>query len=237
MRNYRIGMATQACVDYGVELGQGINLFQETAPLLADLQPAQDTLETAFEGRRKLRKPLVTARVRLRLTGYLLRQTIRSAHRGAEIADGGRRGPVCKALFPDGLAAEVKPKGAALAEKITKLRDRMQNSKLPAVAEYRKAWLPEIQPDLDAHTTATAEHKAATKDYVDAYAVELAARAEHRRIVDRIAGEVRATFPGDRAKQDVVFPVPEEDPADKKKGAGKTATPAAPAAPAGEAPK
>jgi hypothetical protein len=239
MRNYRVNAATALRLDFGVELGLGLDLFPETAPLRADLQPAQDALETAYEDRRKRRKPLVEARVRVRLTGYLLRQTIRSAFKAAEIADGGRRGPICKAVFPEGLSAEVAPQGKAMIDKAGKLRDRLQLSKLPTLADYRKAWLPELQADVDGLTQAGAAHTAATKDYVDAFAVELAARQEHRRMVDRIAGEVRATFPSDKAKQDVVFPVPEEDPAEKdtaKPPPPKTATPASPAAPAGQAP-
>jgi hypothetical protein len=42
---------------------------------------------------------------------------------------------------------------------------------------------------------------------VTAFGKELGLRAEHRRVMQKCIGVARAAFPGDKLRQDLVFPV------------------------------
>ncbi|MBI4612560.1 MAG: hypothetical protein HY720_03020 [Planctomycetes bacterium] len=55
-------------------------------------------------------------------------------------------------------------------------------------------------------------HTAATDAHHDAFKTEKALRDAHYMTVDKFIGLVRAAFPNDRVKQDVIFPeaAPEE---------------------------
>ena len=227
MRGYRTSAGTEIRLDYGLELAVGLQLFPETAPLAPDLEALNTELDTANNARRAERSPLVKARVALRLANYEADQTIRSCGKAAEIADGGRRGPVFNTLFPDGIVPVVAPAGARQVKPTGQLLDRLTKSKNEAVVAFAKDWQPRLQAALDKLTAAADTHTAALSAYGSKFQDELALRDEHRQSVDRLMGQVRAAFPGDRVKQDLVFPAVEDDP-----GAGAADNaPADPAAP------
>jgi hypothetical protein len=206
MRKYRITASSEIRIEYGVELCIGLGMFPESAPLAPVFQAVNDDLATAYEARRATRLPLVKARVAVRFGNYKVDQAIRAAWRAAEIADGGRRGPVSKAAFPDGLAPVVAPNGARQIGPTEALLDRMAKSKVEGMDAFRAEQAPKIEAALSALRAADTDHKAAHKAYVDAFGTELGLRQEHYRALDRIIGGVKAAFPGDRAKQDLVFP-------------------------------
>lgn len=210
MRKYRANAATDVRLDYGIELCEGLALFPETASLVPVFAAVNDDLAHAQEARRARRTPLVKARVAIRSGNFKVDTTIRSAAKAAEIADGGRRGPIFKAAFPDGVAAVVAPVGARQIPPTEALIDRIQKSKVPGMDAYRDAWVPKLEADLGGLKNADQAHKDAHKAYVGAFGTELALRQEHFLAVDKIAGAVRAAFPGDKAKQDLVFPVVDE---------------------------
>jgi hypothetical protein len=221
MRKYRPSAATPVRVDYGVELAAGLELFPETSPLAAALAGLTDDLEAAYAARRALRRPLVRARANVRLANYTADQAIRAFHAACRIADGGRIGPVTNALFPDGLGAVVAPAGARQVQPTEKLVDRLTQSRVPGADSVRTDWLARLQTALDALRGAVSAHGTARGADQDAFDRELALREEHLLAVDKLAGLVRAAFPGDRDKQDVVFPQSVgEDDAGEGSGSG-----------------
>ncbi len=232
MRNYRSSAGTDVRVDYGTELVEGLKLFPETTPLATDIEALTAALETAASGRKALRKPLVKARVALRLANYLADQEIRSCGKAAEIADGGRRGPVFDALFPEGVGPVVAPAGARQIKPTEKLLERLTHSKNAAVIAFAQQWQPKLAAALAKLQAAADGHEAARKADAAAFVQETALREEHAHTVDKLMGAVRAAFPRDRAKQDLVFPVvddassaaePEEPDAPDPAGGGKPA--------------
>jgi hypothetical protein len=223
MRNYRPSAATNIRVDFGVELVAGLRLFPETAANAAPFELLTDQLDDQHTARRALRKPLVKARCELRFANYRTDQTIRQAARAAEIADGGRRGPIFDALFPDGLKPVVAPPGARQIAPTQALVDRLTKSKVAGIDTYRSEWLPKLTASLHDLELAAAAFDEARDAYNDAFETEIALRDQHRTEVDRLSGLVRAAFPHDREKQDLVFPVVEEGDA-----APEAAKPAAP---------
>lgn len=208
MRRYRNSAGSPTRIDYGIGLLAGLRAFPEIAPLAPSFEQTNADLEAALQARQALRNPMVHARARMRFAHYHARQAIRMVENAAQNADGGRRGPLTGALLPDGLKPVVAPKGAALIKPAEDLLDRMTKCKLAQAAAFRAEWTPTLEVPLEALRQASAAYDSAKTAYVNAFAEELSQRAEHARQVDRLMGLVRAAFPRDRAKQDVVFPEP-----------------------------
>ncbi|MCC6527156.1 MAG: hypothetical protein IT373_31195, partial [Polyangiaceae bacterium] len=143
----------------------------------------------------------------LRFANWQTDQLIRSASRAAEIADGGSRGPIHAAAFPDGLAPVVAPGGARQVKPTEELVARITKSKLTQIEAYRTEWGPKLEASLAALRTAAGAYEAARKDLLDVFQTELALRDEHRLAIERLLGQVRTAFPGDASKRDLVFPV------------------------------
>ena len=210
MQNYRTSAGTDTRLDYGMELVAGLQLFPETEGLAPDFEQLNTELEQAHTARRALRAPMVKARVALRFANFTTDQAIRLCGKSAEIADGARRGPVFNALFPKGVGPVVTPTGARQVKPTEELIDRMAASKHPAVVPFAAEWKPKLELALAKLTDAVAAHKAARETHDNAFRAEVALRDEHRRYVDRLMGETRAVFAGDRGRQDLVFPVIDE---------------------------
>lgn len=206
MQRYREDAGSPTRIDYGFGLVVGLQAFQETSNLAPTFEQVNNDLADAYDERIERRKPLVKARFGLRFANHQIDQTTRMIHGAAQIADGGRKGPITEALFPEGLTPEIRPKGAAQIKPSEELLGRFAKSKLAAVADLGATWVPRLAADLAALRSAAETHKNANDAYVDAFKTELAERAEHARQVDRVMGLVRAAFPRDKARQDLVFP-------------------------------
>lgn len=224
MRKYRADAASTTRIDYGHELTAGLDLFPETAALAPSFEKLTDELNDAFVARRTKRKPLVRARAKLRLANYKTDQEIRSFHAALLIADGGRKGPLTDAMFPEGLGPVVAPAGSRQVKPTRDLIDRLTKSKHKGTDAVRKEWEPKLKGALGDLEGAVAAHTAATGADLDAFRTELSLREEHLLAVDKLAGLVRGAFPNDRTKQDLVFP---ETSADDDAGEAAAAAPEA----------
>ena len=211
MKKYRKNADSPIRIDYGIGLAVGLGFFPETQNLVASWTLLNDDLHAAYTARRAAKKPLTEKRALFRFAHYSTDQLIRKASRAAEIADGGRRGPVSKAAFPEGLGPVVAPYGTRQIPPTEALVERIQKSMLPEIDAYRTEWLPQLEASLSALKKAADDVKTARDAYLDAYRAEFALRHEHYRTLDKIMGLVRAAFPEDKAKQDLVFPDVDED--------------------------
>jgi hypothetical protein len=206
MRNYRSDASSTVRFEYGVALARGLSHFEETQPLAEPFSALNGELFDQQEVRARLRRPLLEARQDLRFANYTVDAAIRSFHRTCEIADGGRRGPITTAAFPDGVSTVVAPAGAKQVKPLKDLIDRVTTSRAGGVAALRDAELPKLHAAITTLETSVAAYEAARRAYYEAFTTELAIRDDHRLAVDRLMGQVRATFPGDRERQDVIFP-------------------------------
>lgn len=211
MRKYRISADSPTRIDYGIELVAGLSFFSETKAYAPSFQELNDELNAAHTARRAARKPLVEKRAVFRFAQHSTDQTIRMSHRAAEIADGGRRGPLTTALFPDGLGPVVAPFGARQIKPTEELVERLNTCKLPAAEAFRAEWKPKLEATLTALKAADKDRNDARDAYLNAFRAEVALRDEHFLSVDKLMGLVRAAFPRDRARQDLIFPVVEDD--------------------------
>ncbi|TKD00310.1 hypothetical protein [Polyangium fumosum] len=215
MRKYRSNASSAVRFEYGVELAAGLAHFPETTSAALDIQTINDALGGQHDKRLALRIPVVKTRAAARFAEYNAERVIRSALRAAEIEDGGRRGRICAAVFPKGSTPVVTPKGRAQVKPMQDLFDRLNLAKVAGIEGYRNAWAPKLAAALGGLEAALAVHEEALAAYEDAFKAELALRDAHHDAIDRAMGVVRAAFPRDRERQDVIFPVLE---AASKKG-------------------
>ena len=180
--------------------------FEETAGLAPALESVNDELDQAYELRMARRKPMVRTRAHLRISEYKADRAIRSSARGVEIADGGRKGPLYRSVFPQGLSEVVAPAGTRQVKPFTDYLDRMRKCRLSGAQAMAEEWLPRLEPALSALSQAVEAYKNARADYLDALHDEYALRDEHEMAVEKVMGQVRTAFPGDRRRQDSVFP-------------------------------
>lgn len=231
MRKYRSSADSPLRVDYGVELCEGLRLFPETTALADDFEVQNDELQAAYDTRRAARKALVKARAQLRFANYLTDQEIRSASKAAEIADGGKRGTVFKVAFPKGVGPVVAPPGARQIKPTEELIDRLKKSKVKGVSAFAAVWVPKLEARLSDLQAKADQIKKAQAKYDDAFSTEGALRQEHYLGVDRLMGETRAAFPGDAAKQNLIFPEVEDGDSAAPEESGGGGEPPAPATP------
>jgi hypothetical protein len=208
MRKYRSGVGSIPRVEYGIALVRGLAEFAECEPHAKPFAVLNDKLLVQHQQRLALRKPLLEARTNLRLVEFRVDRVIRAAFSETKTADGGRRGPgpICKALFPEGLTAVIAPKGRKQLQPTIDLVDRLMLAAVPGIDAYRTEWLPRLQTAQKDLETAIAQCTAAEEAHTKAFKAEKALRDQHYNEVDRIMGLVRAAFPRDREMQDIVFP-------------------------------
>jgi hypothetical protein len=199
--------SSEVRVEYGIGLAVGLGFFPETESAVPEMEQITEDLGSAHTARVALRKPQVKARMQLQYAEYQVDQTIRVFSRMVESAEGGRRGPLFGALLPEGLTAVVAPAGRRQIKPTEALIARVDHCTLPGADALRSEWKPKLQAALKGLTDAAAAFEKASAAYVAAFGKELGLRAEHRRIVQKCAGVVRMAFPGDKLRQDLVFPV------------------------------
>jgi len=188
----------------------------ETRGLVAGFQPTQDALAGKLRTREDAQNALVGPRVAMRFAEYLAEQVIRAIALAAHAADNNMEtGAAFRAVFPEGVDAEVRPRGAAQVRTARRVRDRLAAA--PAAAPFRDAHLAPLDgaiADLDAKIEARG---VAGRTLGVARAEEDAARETFVAGYDSNAGAIRTLFPRNRARQDLYFdefrtrgPLPEE---------------------------
>jgi hypothetical protein len=206
MRNYRSNAASDVRIDYGVALVRGLWNFEKTRPHSEGFKALNDALEAQYRLRLGLRKPWLEARQDVRFGDINADDVIRSYQSAAHIADGGRRGAISKAVLSEGSTPVTAPSGARqLPALIDVIRD-LDNARVEGIDAFRTAERPKLEAARLQLQTAVDTYQSARAAYHDAFAIEKGLRDEHRLAVDAMMGTVRHAFPGDKRRQDAVFP-------------------------------
>jgi hypothetical protein len=206
MRKYRSNADSITRVDFGVDVIEALRGFTETTAVGDALEKVNENLDASFEARRKQRKPWMRSRAKLRIVEYKLELTIRSSHKAAQLADGGRSGAITDIGFPEGVTPVTVPTGDKQTKTVEDLMSRIQSVKGEGADAYRKEWHPKLKAALAAFTEAQSAYEAARKAYYTAFTEELTLRDDHERQIERAMGQVRAAFPKDTARQNLIFP-------------------------------
>jgi hypothetical protein len=112
-------------------------------------------------------------------------------------------GPAFKAVFPDGLDREIRPRGAAQLKAARRVDDRLATQ--PAAAALKADHGAAIKAACADFEVKIKSRKAAGETLGLARAQEDGARETWVAAYDSNAGAIRAMFPRQRARQDLYF--------------------------------
>lgn len=206
MQAYRRQATSEQRLEYGTELGFGLRCFSDTEALGKVIDEQNTALEQAWLEREKVQREGIASRAQLRFADWSWDQLVRMVSRIAQIADGGAPGPISRALFPEGVTAEVAPTGPNQLKSATAFIERFRASKHPGVEKLREEWLPKLAAARDRYEAALEARGAVSARLSQARLAEQAARDDHLLAVDKLMGQVRAAFPKDKARWAVIFP-------------------------------
>jgi hypothetical protein len=206
MKLYHVNSASSLRVQYGVELVFGLKCFSETDSFAAPMEAQNGALEKVWLDREKVEREAIAPRAQLRFADWKWDQQVRMVAKVAQLADGGRTGPVSKAIFPNGVTPEVTPSGGQQLKTANALIERISAAKLPEVARLREEWLPKLTGARDQLASALKAREDLYQKLAMARAAEQAARDDHLMAIEKLMGQIRATFPKDVARWDVIFP-------------------------------
>lgn len=221
MRKYRVNATSTVRIEYGIELHAGLSQFDETLAAANEARAVNDALANQYQIRLQLHHPVLNARAILRFAEYNVDRVIRSTHRAAEIEDGGRRGRISMALFPDGLTPVTKPSGRAQVKPTKLLLDRLKLSTVAGMDAFRAVWLTKLETALAKLETAITTYEGARDAHDQAFRAEMALRHAHWEMVDRVMGLVRSAFPLDKGVHDVIFPILTDDSPKRESSLGE----------------
>jgi len=183
-----------AALDQGETTKALGNTFKSTVDALAAAKAAREQAEQG------LIKPRVAARFAEYALECVLREVASLAHNADNRADGDL---VFKAIFPNGLDAEVRPRGVTQLTVSTALRERLDSQ--PAAAAVKAQVMKDLDTKLSALGTAIEAKRGAERALVTARAAEDGARANFVSGYDSNAGAIRQMFPRNRVRQDLHF--------------------------------
>lgn len=222
MRLYRLRSSAEVALGFSEDFTLGLDLFDQTRPLIAVVEGVHGPLEEAHEAVAKLVKPRRKAKRQRDIAEWRSEKVVDEVAAACEAADDHRKaGPTSKAVLPGGVGPVKAPKGkgqVAALEKLANYLGQSNDAKVKGVADALGPRLREAAATLDAAETA---YQAARKAWRDAEDLEDVRLSEHRRTMDSLLGELRKLFPGDRSIQNLIAPVVDD-------GDDKPAEPEAP---------
>jgi hypothetical protein len=136
MRSAKTAMASDVMLDLGRYHLAALAQSESTKQLASVFQSVQDELQTATTARVDAEKAMTVPRVSVRFSENALERAIRQVALLAHGADNNATtGPAFKALFPNGLDAELRPIGPSQVAAAVALRERLNTQ--PASAKVK----------------------------------------------------------------------------------------------------
>ena len=206
MRIYNSNAGSETRIAYGTETIVGLRQFDETAPLAASFEPVNARLQTTFTARKDAERAQLQARVQVRFADWKFDQEARAAFRAAQTADGGKTGKITRALFPDGLNTVVIPSGPSQHAASVQLINRAKACTTSGAEKVLGEHLPSIEKASGDLKLALDERDRLAAARAVAFTAEEVARDDHEAAIDKLMGEVRALYPRDRKRWDLIFP-------------------------------
>lgn len=204
MRTVTVTMGSRPLLKAGkyhlAALGRG----PETQGLAAAFKPAQEALAAARIVREQAEDALTEPRTLTRFAETALEVVLRDIAAKAHDYDRKAGGDlVFKAIFPNGLDAEVRPRGAGQLTAAMALRGRLDQQ--PAAAPVKAQFLKDLDTAVAALGSALESRRMAEQTLGLARAAEDGARETFVSSYDSNAGAIRQMFPRNRVRQDLYF--------------------------------
>ena len=228
MRNVKAAMSSDSMLDLGSYHLAALAQSEGTKALASAFRPVQDELQTATTARVEAEKAMTDLRVAVRFSENALERAIRQVALLAHGADNNASGgPAFKALFPNGLDAELRPVGQSQVASAVALRERLNTQ--PAAAKVKAQVMDDFDKALAVFRLAIDARQAGDTKVSEARASESGARERFVSAYDSNIGAIRQLFPRDRAQQDLHFDEISSGHASAGGGGGDTPTPPTPA--------
>jgi len=171
-------------------------------------------------------KAMIIPRVAVRFAENAMERVIRQVALLAHTADNNASsGTAFKALFPDGLDAELRPIGASQVAASLTLRERLDTQ--PAAAKVKAQILDDFDKALSGLKSALDARQAGESKVSQARASEFGVRERFVTAYESDIGAIRQLFPRDRTQQDLHFD--ESASSHASDSGGDTPTPPPPA--------
>jgi hypothetical protein len=206
MQNYRDNAAPIVRVTYGDELVARAQALYPANTFAAALAQLDDEMFEQVIAILRSQRKAGQERGKVGVAEFLLEQEVRRTLTRCEDQDGGRGGYVAGLVFPDGLKDEVQPQGQGQADATAELLTRMRNTRDERAQAVVQTSLPAVEQGLTQLQDALRARDAADAETAGLYDAVQGLGQQHRTQVDAAIGLVRAAFPGDRRKQDAIFP-------------------------------
>jgi len=175
MRTLNTAMSSDRLLMSGANHLTALNQTEATKPLIGAFQPAHEALQTAVAARAQAEAAMGVPRITLRFTEKDLERVIREiALLAHTVDDNAITGPAFKALFPDGLDAEVRPLGLSQIAATTALRERLATQ--PAAAKVKAQAMEGLDQALARFKATLEGRQSAEGKLSQARAVESGAR-------------------------------------------------------------
>jgi len=153
MRSVKPAMASETMLDLGRYHLAALAQSEGTKQLASAFQSVQDELQTATTARLEAEKAMTVPRVAVRFSENALERAIRQVALLAHGADNNATsGPAFKALFPNGLDAELRPIGPSQVAAAVALRERLNTQ--PAAAKVKAQAMDDFDKSLAAFKSA-----------------------------------------------------------------------------------
>jgi hypothetical protein len=177
---------------------------QATQGLGTAFKPAHDALDTARIRREQAEDALVEPRMQARFAETALELVLRDIAAKAHDFDRKASGDlVFKAIFPNGLDAEVRPRGAGQLTAAMAFRGRLDVQ--ASAAPVKALLLKDLDAALDTLGSALESRRMGENALGLARAAEDGARETFVANYDSNAGAIRQMFPRNRARQALYF--------------------------------
>lgn len=204
MRSLEVTTASRVLLKAGKYHLAAVSQSEETQGLAIAFSPAVDELVAALAKREQAEDALVAPRVAARFAESRLELILREIASQARSSDRKAGGDFAfRAIFPNGLDAEVRPRGAGQLSASMLLRERLSSQ--PAAATVKAQWLKELDATMAALGSALEARRMAEQALGIARAAEDAARETFVSSYDSNAGAIRQMFPRNRERQDMYF--------------------------------
>lgn len=227
MRAMKTAVASDVMLSSGRNHVTALNQTAETKPLIGPFQPALEELQTAAASRALAETAMGAPRIVVRFTEKSLEKMIREIALLAHVTDNNAStGPAFRALFPNGLEAELSPLGIAQVEAAANLRQRLDTH--PAATAIKAQTMDKLDESLQSFKSAVDTREAADTKLRQARAVEVAARERFVKAYDSNLGAIRQLFPRDREQQDLYFDEVVSGRSSAQDDGGNTPTPVTP---------
>ncbi|MGI5864828.1 MAG: hypothetical protein ACOX6T_22650 [Myxococcales bacterium] len=198
--------STKSFLRQGEETVIRLGLFPESAPLAEPVRVSTAALQAATDKLAACEQALIPSRVKGSVADDRWDTTVRGFARMTEVAVGGTKTPAYRDLFPKGFAMLITPSGEPQRTGAKEFLVHLDSCSASVPKAVFEEWRPKLQAAFEELGAALDERKTAESALAVARAELQAARRDFSRTIDKTIAEVRALFPEDRRRQDLIFP-------------------------------